>query len=155
MVDQERLFSRSEFGAAVAAIAEEASEALAAENRGIEAALGEEERSLTEQRPDLTPEEFRALADAFDQKVQTIRAEQDAKTDSIGTRFEGDRRRFFQAIAPVLAEIMRERQAAVIIDARTTLLSARGIDITEIALSRINDALEANSITATPFETGD
>jgi len=65
-ISSERLFAESRFGKKVEESIEEAGRALAAENRQIEADLSAEEKELTEQRPEMTPESFRPLADAFD-----------------------------------------------------------------------------------------
>ena len=61
ILNQERLFSESLFGQRVQAELEEASSALSRQNRELEAALLEEEQSLTEQRTTMTAEEFRAM----------------------------------------------------------------------------------------------
>ncbi len=74
VIDQERLFQDSLFGRRITAELEERSAELAAENRAIEAELIAEERDLTVRRSELEPEEFRALADAFDEKVDRLGA---------------------------------------------------------------------------------
>ncbi|MEO0989658.1 MAG: OmpH family outer membrane protein [Pseudomonadota bacterium] len=152
VLDQERLFNESAFGVEVAQIADQAGRALQAENRRIEQELTAEELALTEQRPGLSAAEFKVLADRFDTRVQDIRAAQDAKSEAIATRIESDRRRFFQAILPVLAGILRDEGAALIVDKRTALLSISSVDITDQALSEIDAALAASGVTATAAE---
>ncbi len=115
----------------------------AAENREIEAELLAEERELTERRPELPPDDFRALADAFDRKVQLLREQQDEKERELTQFREAERQRFFQEVAPVLSEIVRERRALVILDRRDVFLSADSIDITDEAIRR----LDATSLT--------
>lgn len=73
VIDQERLFSESQLGAAALSEIEAAALELAAENRRIEAELLAEEQALTEQRGEVTPAAFSDLADAFDAKVQRLR----------------------------------------------------------------------------------
>ncbi|MEM6634968.1 MAG: OmpH family outer membrane protein [Pseudomonadota bacterium] len=152
IIDQERLFADSAFGRQVASNAEAASQTLQTENRRIEAELVTEERQLTEERPSLSPEEFRSRADAFDSKVQAIRTEQDAKSSEIATRIDEDRRLFFQAIVPVLAQIMRDAGAVVILDKRTSLLSVNNIDITERAVEQIDRVFAEQGIFPTPIQ---
>ncbi|MGI9395835.1 MAG: OmpH family outer membrane protein, partial [Boseongicola sp.] len=76
-IDQDRLFAETRPGESLISELEEKTVALAEENSRIESELIERERALTDQRPSLPPDEFRALADEFDVDVQRIRAEQD------------------------------------------------------------------------------
>jgi Skp family chaperone for outer membrane proteins len=138
-IDQDRLFAETRLGAEQSAEWERQAEALAAENTEIENALIAEESALTEQRAELPPEEFRALADAFDERVQRLRAEQDEKARVLNRQREEERARFFNEIAAVLSEIVREKGAVVVIDRRDVFLSADRIDITDEAIERINE----------------
>ena len=138
VVELDRLFAESAFGKRVTAEIEAEGAALATENRRIEAELTEEERALTEQRPTLSPEEFRALADAFDEKVQNIRREQDAKVRAFGQRGDEERRAFLAAAQPVLQALMVEANAAIMVDHRAVFLAAPSVDVTDEAITRID-----------------
>lgn len=140
-LDLERLFEETEYGQRVARDIEAQATALAAENRRIEAELTEEERSLTERRASVSVEEFRALADAFDAKVDAIRDEQDAKTRDVQRRSEVERQRFFGQIGPVLSTLVRDRNAAVVLDRRSVFIAAETADITDEAIARVNTAI--------------
>lgn len=140
-VDTERLFAESLFGQRVAAELRTATEALATENREIEAALTAEERSLTERRPTMTVEAFRAAADDFDARVQDIRAAQDAKERALQDSLSAGREDFLNAAAPVLAEMMRAAGAAVILDRRSVFLALGAVDITDEAIAAIDAAI--------------
>lgn len=142
VIDQERLFSESRLGERISSEIEAASDTLAAENRRIEAELVAEELSLTERRSSLPPEEFRALADAFDAKVQRLRAEQDEKERALQARGEADRQAFLNSIVPVLGAIAGERGAVAILDRRAVFLSADRIDVTDEAIRRLNAAID-------------
>ncbi|MEM9306793.1 MAG: OmpH family outer membrane protein [Pseudomonadota bacterium] len=137
-IDSDRLFENSFFGQATIRDIEAMGAQLAAENRRIEEELEAEEQELTEQRPTLDPNEFRALADAFDEKVQEIRRTQDAKSRDLTAQLEQRRVMFFNAAAPVLEQLMRETGAAVIMERRSVFVSSRAIDITGAAIERIN-----------------
>lgn len=138
---QDDLFERSAYGQASLARIDEANRALVAENRQIEAALEAEERDLTARRPTLPAAEFRALAEAFDAKVEGIRSAQEAKGRSIARSRDEDRQRFFAAAVPILAEIMREAGAAVILDDEAVILSFDRVDITALAVARVDAAI--------------
>jgi Skp family chaperone for outer membrane proteins len=140
-IDADRLLAESAFGRALAAEVDTAARALAEENRRIEADLLAEEKDLTERRGMMSPDEFRPMADAFDEKVQRLRAEQDQKERGLADLREEGRQRFFREAVPVLSEIVRERGALVLLDRRDVFLSADAIDITDVAIARIDAAV--------------
>ncbi|MGL4310732.1 MAG: OmpH family outer membrane protein [Paracoccaceae bacterium] len=138
VIDQDRLFDESAFGRRVRAEVEAASAEAAAESRKIEAQLTAEEKSLTERRPDLTPEEFRDLADAFDKRVTKFRDEQAEKASAIAAQQEAERKRFLDVALPVLGEIVRDNGAVAMLEKRSVFLSARSIDVTDRAIAAID-----------------
>ena len=140
-IDSERLFADTRFGARAEAEIEAEARTLAAENRQIEADLASEERDLTRRRPAMDASEFQNLADAFDEKVQRIRIEQDAKARALGQARDEAEQAFFREIAGILGQIVRERGAYVILEQRDVFLSADAIDVTEEAIRRINASL--------------
>lgn len=140
-IESDRLFAESDFGRRVARELETASGILATENRRIEAELTTEEQELTDRRPQMEPEAFRALADAFDEKVQQIRRTQDAKARKLNSQGESDRVTFLQGVRPVLESLMREAGAAVILERSSVFLSANATDVTDLAISRVNEVL--------------
>ena len=140
-IDSERVYQQSAFGQRVAAEEREKLSALETENREIEAQLSAEEKALTQQRNTMEPEAFRALADAFDQKVQENRAAQDAKFRELSASFDGTRAVFQQAAAPVFEQLMREAGAAVILERRSVFASATVIEITDEAIALLNETL--------------
>ena len=108
VIDFERVFAQSAFGQRLETLMESEGQAIASENRRIESELIEEERRLTDQRPTMPPAEFRILADAFDEKVQRLRAEQDAKGRALAARQDEARRRFLSLAEPAIEQLMRE-----------------------------------------------
>ncbi|MBV1866829.1 MAG: OmpH family outer membrane protein [Marinosulfonomonas sp.] len=144
-IDSDRVYGASLAGQRIGAELEASLQQLVRENRRIEAELETEERSLTEQRATLPADEFRALADAFDQKVQQIRDEQDTKQRELQSLRENDRRAFVDAISPILSAIGNERGALLILERRDVVLSADSIDITSEVIARINAAQEGGT----------
>jgi len=140
-VETDRLFADSAFGRRTANEIEAESAVLAAENRRKEAELTAEEKDLTERRSEMEPEAFRALADAFDEKVQTIRREQDAKARALNQKADKARTEFLRAARPVLEALMREAGAGVILERSSVFLSANATDITDLAIARIDAAI--------------
>lgn len=142
-IDQERLFTDSQAGQALVETLEAATADLAAENRRIEAELITEERELTERRAELPPEEFRALAEAFDEKVVAIRRAQDNKARALSQRREADQQAFYRQALPLVAEIVRDRGAVVVLERGAVILSAEQVDITDAAIEVIDARLTA------------
>lgn len=140
-IDTDRLYLESAFGQRTAQEIEERGADLAAENRRIEADLTAEEKLLTERRSTMDPAAFRELADAFDEKVQATRREQDAKTRALNQELDERRSVFLNAAGPILETLMREAGAAVVLERRSVFLSANAIDITQDAIARINTVL--------------
>lgn len=141
VIDQERLFAETVFGLRLSAELEAASRALATENREIEAALIAEERALTEARSGMSPEEFRAAADAFDARVTQLRSAQDRKSQELVARRDLERQRFLDRALPVLGSILQEYGAYVLVDRRQVFLSDDRVNITDEAIARIGTAL--------------
>lgn len=141
VLSQDRLFSDSAYGRALIARDEAARRTLQAENQRLDAALETEERDLTARRPGMTPEEFATLATAFDAKVKGIRAAQEAKARDLARQAEAGRETFAEAARPVLATLMRETGASVLLDRSTVIMLNDGADLTEAAITRINTVL--------------
>lgn len=140
-ISTDRTFAESQFGQRVAAEVEAQSAVLAAENRRIEAELIAEEKDLTERRPGMESAAFRALADAFDQKVQSTRVTQEAKARALNQIADKARVEFLQVARPILEDLMRESGAGVILERSNVFLSANATDITDLAIERIDAAI--------------
>jgi Skp family chaperone for outer membrane proteins len=148
-LDQERLFLESAWGKRAKAELDAVSTELAAENRRIEAELTAEEKSLTEQRETMPVDEFRAAADAFDERVTEIRRVQDSKARDVGRILDTERQKFFQEVFPILGEVMQQRGAVVILDARAIFIAADVIDVTDELLARADEKLGAGAAETT------
>lgn len=140
-LDTDRLLTDSAAGRAIDADLAEKSAALASENRRIEAELAEQERDLSDRRSSLSTEEFRAEAAAFDDKVNTIREEQDAKLRDLQTRSEDARRTILEAANPVLGSIMQDTGAVAILEKSSVIVALQAIDITDLAIQRLDAAM--------------
>ncbi len=145
-LDRDRLYAESDLGKAAEARFQEASAALVAENRTLEAALEAEERSLTEQRATLTKDQFRQLASDFDTKVEDLRRAQDAKSRALTRSREEERQAFFEAAVPVLGRLMVDLKAVAIIERSAIILIFDQLDVTDLAIERLNAELPATAV---------
>ncbi len=140
-ISSDRLFSESRFGQRIFREIEAESTLLAQENERIVEELSNEERELTEKRAELTAEEFRPLADAFDEKVQSHRESQRAKLDALARRSEEAQAIFTKMAEPVLIDLLRASGASMILERSNVFLSSDALDITDAAIARINAAI--------------
>ena len=140
-VNQERLLTGSRTGRALLEEEETATEALRQEARAIDADFEAREREIASLRSEITPDEFRALADEFDAEVVEARRLQDARSAALAQRLDLRRRQFFGQIAPLLVAAMERHGAAAIFDETSVLLSDQSINITDDIILAIDATL--------------
>lgn len=146
-LDQDQFFLQSDFGKAAIERERAATAALEQENKRIEAGLVAEEQALTADRKTLPAAEFAAKAEAFDQKVESIRTEQDAKARKLTETRDADRKAFLKAAVPVLGELLGQKKATAILDKNLVILSLSAVDVTDEAIAMVNKALEKAPVT--------
>ncbi len=149
VLDPDRLFTETQFGQRLNDDYLAQREQLIARNRELEISLEAEEQELTNMRAEKTPEEFRDLADAFDARVQQIRRDSDRAVRDLELSRERAPVIFMRAVEPVLVELMRDAGGAVVMDVRSVLLRADVIDITDVAIARIDQRIGAGPDGAT------
>jgi Skp family chaperone for outer membrane proteins len=152
-INQQRFFEDSDFGKASLAKLEADARDLQVEIRKVEADLEIEERLLTQRRAGLTPAEFQPIAREFDDKVEKIRAAWEQKDRDLKREREKDQKAFFESALPILAAMMQEAGAALLVDQSTVILSLDRVDITNIAIDRVNSALASPAVPTTAPET--
>ena len=146
VLDTERLFVGSEPGQLFIQRYNAERDALIARNRQVEQELREEEQALTEQRATLTAEAFRDAADAFDRKVRSIREESERSSRDLERAREQAPFLLMRQAEAVLFEIMRETGVVIILDARQVLMRSDAVDITDLAIERINQAMRDQQV---------
>ncbi len=139
ILDSERLWAESEYGKSLRDALDARTLALKTENDRIVADLTAEEQDLTERRPDMDPDAFRAEAEAFDAKVQDIRAARDAKEAELERDSAAARVQFFDEVRPLVGRLMVERGALTVIDSRSIVVGVRAADITDAAIAWIDE----------------
>lgn len=146
VIESERLFLETEFGQASLRAIDDQARRLAAESREIDAQLIEEERALTEARPTLSPEDFRARADAFDERVLRLRRERDDAGSRLNRARDEAEQILRNAALPVLAQIVLDRGAVAVFERREVFIVDDSIDITDEAIARIDLQLGAEDV---------
>jgi len=141
VLDPDRLYGETLLGQRIAEDLLAEREKLIAHNRKVEAELSAEEKALTELRATKSAVEFRALADEFDTKVQKIRRTSEREVRDHERNKERAPILFMRTIEPVLAKLLQDANGAVIMDMRNVLLRSDVIDITDVAISRVDEAI--------------
>lgn len=137
-IDQEELFAMSRWGQRVQIDLERKSREIADENERLATTFSDEEAALTALRDTLPPDEFRKRADEFDERVVGVRRERDRVARELQEQVEEERAAFFRAALPILAQVMRERGASVVLEQRSVFVSAQSTDITAEMIARLD-----------------
>ena len=145
VVDLDRAYEISIYGKSMREQFRKDNQDVAAENTLILNALKDEELQLTEDRANLSAEEFAAAAAAFDPKVQKIRSARLEKIRQVDEQFKGLKPQFFKRIEPFFDLIMQQFNATVILEKSSILRSIEGIDITELLVERVDEAYLADN----------
>jgi Skp family chaperone for outer membrane proteins len=138
IINQEQLLTGSEAGRRLLADEERERDTVRADARALDAAFEEEERRLTEQRPDLDPAEFRRLSDEFDARVVQARSDQDNRSAALAQEFDQRRRAFYARVAPILVTLMDRHGAKAILDENSVLLADQSLNITAAVIAEID-----------------
>lgn len=141
VIDIERLISETAYGQALQDAVETERDALIERNERVASELEEEEQSLTELRATIPPDEFREMADAFDTKVTQLRRESERLSRELERRRDLAPVQFMRVVQPVLADILSEADAVALLDVRSVILRADVADVTDIAISRIDERI--------------
>ncbi|MGX0978010.1 Skp family chaperone for outer membrane proteins [Roseovarius sp. MBR-51] len=141
VIDPERMLIESDFGQRLQVEIQTERDRLIAHNDRIAKELEAEEKSLTSLRATTPSNEFRALADAFDQKVEELRLESERMSRDLERRRDLVPVQFMRVVQPVLEDLLREAGAMVMIDARAVMLHAGAADVTDLAVVRINERI--------------
>jgi Skp family chaperone for outer membrane proteins len=151
-IDEERLFRESAFGQRVSARIEAASAALEEENAQLLEELTQREQELTAQRETMPPEEFRAAAEAFDQRAETVRRDQARKLARFSQFEESERRRFFGQTGEILQQVLEDEGAHVLIAAQAVIIGVPEMDMTDAAIAAIDAAIGDGSPPPFPLQ---
>lgn len=143
-VNQERMLAESELGKRILALEADERAVLTAESERIASELELAEQQLTDERPTAEPEAFRAKAEAFNLRVEQVRAERLAADQAQTQRNEDRRRAFYGVAGQILGEILVQNRASAIMDRRSVLLFNTGLDITDLAIVQLDAAIAAN-----------
>ena len=104
-------------------------------------ALRLEEQNLASERDTLSPEKFRERVEAFEEQVFANRAFSERESRRLQLVLSRASALLRERATTVLAGIMRERGAEVLLDASQIVLSVDRLDITDEAILRLDEAM--------------
>lgn len=103
--------------------------------------LRDEEKRLAEEREKLEPEAFREQVRAFEQQVFANREFSERESRRLQLILSRASALLKERATAVLAGIMREREAEVLLDSTQIILSVNSLDITDEAILRLDEVL--------------
>lgn len=158
--DRSRVISQSQMGMALEAKIEAARSALLVENDQIYADLEAEEQEISDQRPMMTDEAFRARAAEFDAKVTEVRDQQDEKARDVQSLYDSGLEELETEMNAVLTRVARDLGAVVVLERQQVYLMAGSIDVSKVVIDQLDarqverDAADAQEPTTPPAEDG-
>ena len=141
VIDPERLLTETLYGQRLQSELQAARDRLIAQNDRVAQDLEAEELALTEKRATTPPDEFREMADAFDQKVEQLRLDAERMARELERRRDMAPIQFMRLIQPILSELLQETEAVVMLDVRSVLLRSEVADVSDLAIARINERI--------------
>jgi len=141
VVDFDRIIGESLYGKRIAVELNAERARVQAENDQIVAELEAEEEALTNARATMEPEAFRAAAEAFGERAQSVRASRDAEQTRLVQQRDARRARFLERIQPILTAMMVERGAVVAMDRRAVIRVIGSANATQDAIAAIDATL--------------
>ena len=145
VIDVNKLVGLSNIGRAVQEEYETAKYELDNEFEFLKKELIAEELRLSKIRPKTSIAEFRQLAKDFDQRTTEVREAYIERKNNIENILKISRRKILEASVPYLKQILNQNNATVLIRKDQTVLSANGVDITDLAINTINKSLDTSS----------
>jgi len=112
-----------------------------AQFQGQEQALQNEGRALQQQVAILSPAAKKQKIAAFEGKERALQQQVQVRQNQIQGGVFKARQQVEQALGPILQGIMQERGAALLLDSQIVLLSTVDVDITGVAIQRLNQRL--------------
>jgi outer membrane protein len=128
----------------------------AAENmlKGQDAALRQEGATLQQQLAILSPSVKAAKIKAFQAKQAALQQSVQTQQGLIQGGVLKARQQVEQALGPILQAIMTERGANLLLDRNAVVLGTVDVDVTAVAIARLNQKLPAVKVVLTPLPPG-
>jgi outer membrane protein len=122
--------------------------------KGRDAALRSEGQALQQQLAILSPSVKAAKIKAFEAKQAALQQDVQKQQGLIQGGVLKARQQVEQALGPILQAIMTERGANLLLDRNAVVLGTVDVDITSVAITRLNQKMPAVKVVPTPLPPG-
>jgi outer membrane protein len=122
--------------------------------KGQDAALRQEGATLQQQLAILSPSVKEAKIKAFQAKQAALQQNVQTQQGLIQGGVLKARQQVEQALGPILQVIMTERGANLLLDRNAVVLGTVDVDVTKVAIDRLNQKLPAVKVVLTPLPPG-
>lgn len=122
--------------------------------KGQDAALRQEGATLQQQLAILSPSVKAAKIKAFQAKQAALQQNVQTQQGLIQGGVLKARQQVEQALGPILQAIMIERGANLLLDRNAVVLGTVDVDVTKVAIARLNQKLPAVKVVLTPLPPG-
>jgi len=109
--------------------------------------ISREEAELAEERRQLTASELRARAREFEKKVFAHRDFEQREAAKLQLIQAQARAAIRGQIIPILADVLREQNAQIMLDKSQVVLSKETLDVTDEVIARLNEAMPTMVLT--------
>jgi Skp family chaperone for outer membrane proteins len=140
-VDSNALYTESKAGQAVAS-------QIGALKKSMEDDLGKKAEKLQLEQKQLEGQQAMLSQDAWQAKVKDaqekqmgLQREADDKQRQLQSAIQGARAKIWQAAGPVLDDLLKEKQASIVLERMVVLRGTTDIDVTATAVDRLNQKL--------------
>lgn len=104
-------------------------------------ALAAEEKALVALRATMEPDAFEARAARFEQQVRELKKDRRDQSLALRHSLRIANEQMDRVLQPILAELMAERRAVIMIDNRDVVIGAVSLDVTQAAINRLDAKL--------------
>ena len=154
VIDRNFILQRSSAGQEMLAQAQALSKQAETEFKAQEAALTTEAGQLQQQLAILAPDVRDQKEKDFTTKQQAFQARVTQRQAEIQAGFNKTARQLEVALEPILKAIMTERGANMVLDRTSVILSSVDIDVTPVAVQRLDKALPHVKVELTAVPAG-
>lgn len=141
VVSLEKIRNQSKASKSLAAQSAAIREQLNRDFREQQRALAAEEKALVALRSTLEPDAFEARAARFEQQVRALKKMRRDQSLALRQALRQANEKVDRVLQPILAALMAERKAVIMIDNRDVVISATSLDVTQNAINRLDAAL--------------
>lgn len=138
VISYDRVMRETAAGRAIREAEDAARSAYEAAVEEAQVSLAAEEAELTRLRGELDRETFARRTEAFDARVRAVRRESQRRAAELQQIFRTAREALRAEVAPILVEVLRDRDADIVLDADQILVAAPRVDVTEAVIARFD-----------------